>query len=71
MNEKLLRLAEIEGRTIEDLLESATFNSVARGICTNPECSYTTDVEPDQEKGYCEECNTNTVASCAILAGII
>jgi hypothetical protein len=71
MNKKLLKLAEIEGMTVEEMLESATFDSVAKGICTNPDCDYTAEVEPDQRKGHCEVCNTYTVASCAVLARII
>jgi hypothetical protein len=71
MSDKLPQLAEIEGMTIEEMLESATFDSVAKGICTNPDCNYTTEVEPDQKEGYCEVCATNTVASCAVLADII
>ncbi|MBE3145398.1 MAG: hypothetical protein IMZ61_15975 [Planctomycetes bacterium] len=68
---KLGDLARIEGMTEEELLEQATYDSVAKGICTNPGCDYTTEVEPDQDKGYCEVCNTNTVKSCLVLAGII
>ena len=53
------------------MLEAATFDSVAPGICTNPGCDYSTDVEPDSDSGWCEECETNTVKSCLILGGII
>jgi hypothetical protein len=51
---KLQDLAKIEGMTEEELLQEATLDCVAKGICTNPNCSYTTEVEPDQGKGYCE-----------------
>lgn len=44
---------------------------VCWGICTNPSCDYTTEVEPDQSHGFCEICETQTVKSCAVLAGII
>ena len=40
-------------------------------ICMNEGCDYTTDMEPDQDQGWCEVCGTNTVASAAILAGVI
>jgi hypothetical protein len=68
---KLQDLARIEGKTEEELLQEATFDSVAKGICTNPGCSCTAEVEPDQDKGYCEVCETNTIASCLVLAGMI
>jgi len=68
---KLDTLAEIEDLEVMEMLEQATFDSVAPGICTNKDCEYTTTVEPDQDQGYCEDCKTNTVQSCLILAGII
>ena len=39
------------------------------GICT--ECGYTTEMEPDQQAGWCECCETNTVKAGLILAGLI
>ncbi len=69
---KLQRLAEIEGYSdTMDLLQEATFDSVAAGICRVKGCEYTTQVEPDCNDGWCEECQRNTVASCLVLAGMI
>ena len=68
---KLSELASIEGMDEMEMFEAATYDSVAAGICTNKDCSYTTQVEPDCEHGWCEECNTQTVSSCLILAGMI
>lgn len=68
---KLDKLAEIEGMSVEEMLEEATFDSVAKGICVNPECDYTTQVEPDCREGFCENCRTQTVKSCLVLAGMI
>jgi hypothetical protein len=68
---KLEALATIEGMTVDELLEQGTLDSVAKGICVNPGCDYTTDVEPDQDKGWCETCGTPTVKSALRLAGII
>ncbi len=66
------KLAEIEGyANVLDLCEAYITDSVAPGICTNKDCDYTTEVEPDQGGGYCEECETQTVASIFILEGII
>lgn len=65
-------LAHIEGyESLEEMLEERGLDSVVPAICTNPGCSYTTGMEPDQDKGFCDECKTNTVKSCLILAGII
>ena len=68
---KLSDLAELEGMDEMEMLEEATFDSVAKGICTNSGCDYTTEVEPDQDMGWCELCETLTVKSCLVLAGII
>lgn len=66
---KLSKLAKLEGMTEEELIEEATCDSIAKGICTNPNCDYTTNVEPDQDAGHCDVCGTKTVASCLVLAG--
>ena len=54
-----------------EMLQEATFDSVAKGICMNEGCDYTCEVEPDSDNGYCEICGTNTVKSCLMIAGII
>jgi hypothetical protein len=71
MSNKLQALADIEGMEIMEMLEAATYDSVAHSICMNPDCEYTTMMEPDQDRGWCEHCETNTVKSCLILAGLI
>ena len=68
---KLSKLAEIEGLEVEEMLEAGTFDGVCAGICTNKDCDYTTEVEPDCDSGYCEECETQTVKSALSLAGMI
>lgn len=68
---KLKKLAEIEGKSVEELIEIASFDSVVPSICMEPGCDYTTGMEPDQRQGYCEGCGKNTVVSCGVLAGII
>jgi hypothetical protein len=69
---KLDELVASEGYDcLEELLEAIILDSVSPGICVNPGCNYTTEVEPDQDRGYCEECRTQTVKSALILAGII
>ena len=54
-----------------DCLESSMFDSIAPAICMNPNCDYTTELEPDSTRGCCECCNTNTVASIMVLCGVI
>ena len=68
---KIETLAAIEGMEVMEMLEEATFDSVSPGICTNPDCDYTTTVEPDCRKGWCENCQAQTVASALVLMGII
>ena len=73
MNEdKLQLLAEIEGyEDSMELLEANVIDSVVPGICSTPGCDYSTGVEPDQSRGWCEECQKGTVISCLVLAEII
>jgi hypothetical protein len=69
---KLQKLAEIEGyEDYMDMLLETGMDSVVPAICTNPNCDYTVGMEPDQDRGFCEICRTNSVKSCMILAGII
>lgn len=51
-----------------DMIEDYIYDGVNPGICP---CGYSTEVEPDQERGWCECCGTNTVKSASILAGVI
>tara|TARA_R110000850_G_scaffold163257_2_gene287983 strand:+ start:1371 stop:1643 length:273 start_codon:yes stop_codon:yes gene_type:complete len=69
---KLVTLSDSEG--FDDpmqMLESIGISEVIPAICMNDDCDYTTDMEPDATKGWCECCNTNTVASALVLAGFI
>lgn len=59
--------------SLDDVLQDTDlmFDSITPGICTNPDCDYTTEVEPDCSSGYCENCGTQTVKSLFILMGVI
>lgn len=59
--------------SLDDALQDSDlmFDSVSPGICKNPNCDYSTEVEPDCQSGYCEECSTQTVVSLHILLGVI
>lgn len=70
--EKLDKIIEFTGDlSIEDLLEESTYDSVVLGICTNPLCDEIMEVEPDQDKGWCPNCQANTIVSCLVLAGLL
>jgi hypothetical protein len=56
---------------LDDLLRDVIGHSVSPAICIERTCDYTTEMEPDQTRGYCEACGKNTVVAAPILAGII
>lgn len=67
----LAKLADETGHdSINDMLESAVMDDVCSGICVACR-DYTTEVEPDQDQGYCENCGANLVKSCLVLAGVM
>lgn len=67
---KMTDLLDILGYDDEvELLEDTAMESVVPGICMNEGCYYQTDVEPDQEHGWCENCETTTVKSCLMIVG--
>lgn len=70
-NQQLLdKLAEIEGyEDSMELLEANAVDSVVPAICRD--CQYTEGMEPDQTRGWCPECNKNSMVSCMVLAGVI
>jgi hypothetical protein len=68
---KLDILARESGMTVMEFIDSYALDDVSPGICMNPDCDYTTEVEPDQREGWCEECGTPTVRSGVVLAGLI
>lgn len=55
----------------ESLAEDYVLDGVAPAICMTPGCDYSTEYEPDQDRGHCECCGTNTVTSIFILMGLI
>jgi hypothetical protein len=69
--EKLEALAGQYGVEAEELLETYALDSVAPGICMNAGCDFSAEYEPDQQEGWCEECQTRSVTSCLVLLGVI
>jgi hypothetical protein len=71
-DQKLDALCAIEGYdTIDALLSATAIDSVSPAICMTEGCSFTCEMEPDQDRGWCEVCATNTVKSALVLAGVI
>jgi hypothetical protein len=69
---KLMKLCDLEGfDSLDDLLQAAVIDSVCPAICMTDGCDYTTEMEPDQDQGFCEACGGNTVTSALVLAGLI
>lgn len=67
----LTKLAASEGFTaVVALLEHFATDSVVPGICTTCE-GVESSCEPDAEANMCSECETETVQSCLVLAGVI
>lgn len=69
---KLMKLCDLEGyKRLNDFLKASASDSVCPAICMTEGCDYTTEMEPDQDAGYCEACGGNTVTSALVLAGLI
>lgn len=67
---KLEALRQAEGfASVEEMLEAAALDSVSPAICI--ECDATAEMEPDQDRGWCESCGRNAVVSALVLAGVI
>jgi hypothetical protein len=65
------RLELVQAKRLHDLLKASTSDSVCPAICMTEGCDYTTEMERDQDAGYCEACGGNTVTSALVLAGLI
>jgi hypothetical protein len=69
---KLTKLADDYGfDSVDEMAEATICDSVSPAICVNPGCNYTCDMEPDQDRGWCENCETNSVKSALVLMGVI
>ena len=54
-----------------EIMEAYAFESVVPGVCKDKECLAVVDVEPDADKGWCPECQNQTIVSCLRLWGVI
>lgn len=74
--DKLGKLLDAYGYTNDEdgkmaFLEDYAHDSVVPGICMTAGCDYTTEMEPDQDRGWCEVCKEGRVKSGLILAGVM
>lgn len=70
-SQKLKKLIEVEGYDDDAaLIADAALGSVSPAICMNVGCDYTAEMEPDQDRGWCEACGSNSMKSALVLAGI-
>jgi hypothetical protein len=70
--QKLAKLLAAEGyETLEAMAAAVLSDAVSPAICTEPDCDYTTEMEPDQDAGYCELCGKSTVIAALVLAELI
>jgi hypothetical protein len=65
----LAELAEAWGMGLDEMAQECMFDGICPAICV--ECGLTTEMEPDQDQGWCSACEKNTVKSALILAGMI
>ena len=69
---KLMKLCDAKGfKSLDDLLALSVTDSVCPAICMMEGCDHVTQMETDQDEGYCEACGGNTVVSVLVLAGLI
>jgi len=62
-------LAKSWGMGLEEIAQECLYDGLCPAICI--ECGFTSELEPDQDRGYCEACGKNSMKSALILAGII
>jgi hypothetical protein len=69
---KLMKLCDTKGfKSLDYLLALSVTDSVCPAICMMEGCDHVTEMESDQDEGYCEACGGNTVVSVLVLAGLI
>jgi hypothetical protein len=67
-----MKLCDLEGfKRFDDLLNVSITDSICPAICMTEGCDHTTEMESNQDAGYCEACGGNTVTSALVLAGLI
>lgn len=54
-----------------DMAEEYSTDGLCPCICMNEGCDHSEELEPDQDAGWCENCDTNTMKSAMVLMGVI
>ncbi len=57
--------------TINQMLDANYLCGTVPSICWNDDCNNICDYEPDQNRGWCENCNEQSVKSCLVIEGIM
>ena len=57
--------------SVVEMLEENLHKTMVPAICMEDGCNYSTDMEKDQTKGWCEICEKNNVQSCFEIEGLI
>jgi hypothetical protein len=69
--DKLATLVADSGyHSVNDLLQAFIADSIVPAICMREGCSYICEMEPDQTRGWCPECEANSMKSALVLAGV-
>jgi hypothetical protein len=69
---KLITLLKSSGyEALEDFVKAFMADNICPGICMAEGCDCVTEMESDQDEGYCEACGGNTVTSGLVLADLI
>jgi hypothetical protein len=69
---KLMKLCDLEGyKRLDNFLKASVTDSICPAICMTEGCDHTTEMESDQDAGYCEACGGQTMVSALVLADLI
>jgi hypothetical protein len=68
--ELIHKVADYLGMEEAAILEAAATGDECPGICLKCE-AVVDDIEPDQDRGWCEDCGKNRIVSVLRLAGLI
>jgi hypothetical protein len=68
---KLDQLARESGMSVMEFIDAYALESMSPGICMNSDCDYATEVGLGERAGYCPSCQTATIRSGIVLAGLI
>ncbi len=65
--ELLLKLVDGDADAAFGFVQANIIDSIIPCICSNGDCGYTSELEPDSREGYCENCESHSMISCTEL----